>query len=437
MNLRDTISDLEKKGMLLKVKKEVSTKYEMAEILAALDGRPVIFENVKGHDMRVVGNLNSSRDLVAFALSAKKENLLHMLSKAINNPKSPKVIKIAPCQEIIEPYVDLYKLPIMTYLKEDGGPYIPSAIIVIKDPEHGRNVCFHRLMLLGKDTLAARIVENRGTYNALKKSVGVLEVAICIGNSAAVLLAAATSLKDGGDEFSLANSLEKTDLVKCRTVDLEVPAESEIVLEGIITKETAKEGPFMDLTETMDKVRDQPVIKIRCITRRKDTIYQTLLPGLSEHKVLMGMPREPTIFNEVSKVCRCINVLLTQGGISWLHAVVQIEKKKDDDGRKAIEAAFRGHASLKHCIVVDDDVDIYDPVSVEWAIATRFQGDKDAMIMPNMPSSSLDPSADLSDNKKATTCKIGLDATIPFNKKDKSFKKTSYPRTDMKKYLDR
>ena len=343
MNLRNTISALEKNGLLVRIKKEVSPKYEMAEILAALDGKVVLFENIKGNStgMKVVGNLNSSRDLVAFALSAKKENLLHLLSKSINSPKPPKIIKSAPCQEIVESDVDLYKLPIMTYLKEDGGPYIPSAIVVIKDPEHGRNVCFHRLMLLGKDTLAARIVENRGTYNALKKSGGVLEVAICIGNSAAALLAAATSLKDGADEFSLANSLERTDLVKCKTVDLEVPAESEIVLEGIITKETAKEGPFMDLTETMDKVRDQPVIKINCITRRKDAIYQTLLPGLSEHKVLMGMPREPTIFNEVRKVCSCRNVLLTQGSMSWLHAIVQIEKKKDDDGKKAIELAMK------------------------------------------------------------------------------------------------
>ncbi|MFH1126782.1 MAG: UbiD family decarboxylase [archaeon] len=435
MNLRTFIKDLEKRDQLIKIKKEVSTRYEMAEILAALDGKPVLFEKVKGCDTKVIGNLYSSRDLVADAIATEKQDIIRSMAKAINNLKAPKVIEKAPCQEVIEKDVDLRKLPIMTYLKQDGGPYVPSAIAVIKDPGLGRNVCFHRLMVTGIDTFAARLVENRGTYNALKKSGGELEVAICIGNSAAVLLAAATSLKPGVDEFSLANALEKTDLVKCRTVDLEVPAESEIVLEGKITKETTDEGPFMDLTETLDKIRKQPVIKINCMTRRKDAIYQTLLPGLREHKILMGMPREPTIYDEVNKVVRCRNVLLTTGGNSWLHAVVQIEKKNADDGRKALDAAFRGHASLKHCIIVDDDIDIYDLNAVEGAIATRFQADKDAIIMPGAPGSSLDPSADLKDGEKAKTCKVGIDATIPFDKKDKSFKKTEYPKIDIEKYL--
>ncbi|NOR84642.1 UbiD family decarboxylase [archaeon] len=435
MNLRHFIQDLEAKNNLIRIKKQVSATYEIANILAKFDGTPVIFDNVKDHNTKVIGNLFSSRDLIAQALNTKKENLLKIMSNSINNPITPKTVKTAPCQEIIEKNVDLNTLPILKYLPSDGGKYIPSAIIIIKDNKLGRNVCFHRLMLIGKDKLVARIVENRGTHNALKKSKESLEVAICIGNSAATLLAAATSINPKDDEFALANAIEKTDLVKCKTVNLEVPCDSEIILEGTITHELADEGPFMDLTETIDHIRKQPVIKINCITKRKDAIYHTILPGLSEHKNLMGMPREPTIFDEVNKVVKCNNVLLTNGGGGWLHAIIQIEKKNKNDGKKAIKAAFEGHKSLKKCTIVDSDINIYNPESVEWAQATRYQAGKDTIILLNQPSSSLDPSATHKTGEKSKTDKIGIDATIPFNKDKNEFKKQNYKKINPQNYI--
>jgi len=207
------------------------------------------------------------------------------------------------------------------------------------------------------------------------------------------------------------------------------------VLEGRIAEETASEGPFLDTTGILDRVRQQPVIEVKCITHRRNPMYQTLLPGRSEHKFLMGMPREPTIFNEVNKVCECKDVYITPGGCSWLHAVVQIKKQKPDEGKKAIEAAFKGHSSLKHCVIVDDDINIYDQNDVEWAIATRFQADKDAVILPNQRGSSLDPSGDLTEGKKATTCKMGLDATIPSKVTGKGFEKEEYRRVDLSEFL--
>jgi UbiD family decarboxylase len=290
-------------------------------------------------------------------------------------------------------------------------------------------------MLLDKNHFAVRIVEARGTDTALKSAGGELDIAICIGNSTAVLLAAATSLPKGVDELGMANALESTELVKCKTVDLEVPRDCEFVLEGRITKDRTSEGPFLDLTGTIDKVRQQPIIEIKCITHRERPIYQTILAGRNEHKFLMGMPKEPTIFNEVSKVCQCKDVYITPGGCSWLHAVVQIHKQNLDDGKKAIAAAFEGHKSLKHCVVVDDDINIYDPHDVEWAIATRFQADKNTVILSQQPGSSLDPSGDLSEGKKATTAKAGLDATIPPAATGKGFKKEQYRKIDLNKYL--
>lgn len=436
MKLREFINYLDKNEKLKKITREVSVEYELAGIINAIQETPVFFENVKESEIPVVAGLVSSKELVAEALNMKREQLLHKLSNAIKNPlPTPNIVESGECQEVVEKDIDLTKLPIMRYTEKDGGRYVASAIAIIKDPELGRNTCFHRLMLLDKNRFAARIVKERGTDTALKKSGGELDIALCIGNSTAVLLAASTSLPKGVDELGMANTLEETELVKCKTIDVEVPRDCEIVLEGKITKEKAPEGPFLDLTGIVDKVRQQPVIDIQCISHREKPIYQTILAGKREHRVLMGMPKEPTIFNEARKVCDCKDVHITTGGCSWLHAVVQITKYNVDDGKKAINAAFTGHKSLKHCVVVDEDINIYDQDDVEWAIATRFQADRDIVILPEQRGSSLDPSGDLTEGKKAKTCKMGLDATIPITGTGKGFKKEEYRRVDLAKYV--
>ena len=300
---------------------------------------------------------------------------------------------------------------------------------------------FHRLMKIGKNRFAVRLVEGRQTHTTYQKFLKEgreMPIAFCIGNSTALMLGGAISPSPGIDELGIANALGETRLVKCRTIDLEVPADSEFVLEGRLLTEQVKEGPFVDLTETMDIVRQQPVFEVDCITHRREAIFQALLPGGLEHKLLMGMPREPTIYNEVSKACECKNVVLTPGGCSWLHAVVQIRKKSEADGKKAIDAAFKGHSSLKHCVVVDDDIDPTDPAQVEWAIATRFRADKRLYIRENQPSSSLDPMADKPPGEKATCAKMGLDATIPLGDKERprqKFVKTGFKPMRLGEYL--
>jgi 2,5-furandicarboxylate decarboxylase 1 len=435
VGLRDFIEQLQKRDELTKITKPVSTEYEMAGIIAALSEKPVFFENVKESSYPVVAGLVSSKELICNSMGMTKEQLLPKMLSAIEKPIAPQVVEKAPCQEVVEKNVDLTKLPIMRYTNKDGGKYIASAVSIVKDPQLGRNMCFHRLMLKDKNHFVARIVENRGTDTALKKAGGELDIAICIGNSTATLLAAATTMPMGTDELGMANVLEKTELVRCETIDLEVPTRCEFVLEGRITKEKASEGPFLDLTGIVDRERQQPVVEIKCITHRHDPIYQTILAGKNEHKFLMGMPKEPTIFNEVAKVCRCQDVYITPGGCSWLHVVVKIKKANADDGKKAIAAAFKGHGSLKHCVVVDEDINIYDSQDVEWAIATRFQADKNAVVLSNQPGSSLDPSGDLSEGKKATTAKAGLDATAPLVSTGKGFKKVDYIKVDLNKYI--
>ena len=364
MGLREFLRLAKSAGKLIVIDREVDRRLELAAIGASMDGRPVLFRRVRGYTTPVLLGVCADRGLIAQSLGIGQKELLDALTRALDDPVSPGVVGDAPCQEVVETDVNVDRIPVLSHLRGDGGPYITSGVAIIKDPDCGRNMSFHRLMQIGPDRFAARIVEGRGTSTALGKVSGDLEIAICIGVSPAVLLAAAMSPPKGVDELAIANALCPTPLVKCKTVDLEVPADAEIVLEGRITSEMTAEGPFIDLTETWDIVRQQPVVEIQCVTHRRDAIYHALLPGKAEHKVLMGMPREPTIFAEVNKVAECLDVLVTPGGTSWLHAVVQIRKRSEDDGGKAIDAAFRGHGSLKHVVVVDEDVDPHNLAEV-------------------------------------------------------------------------
>jgi UbiD family decarboxylase len=309
------------------------------------------------------------------------------------------------------PEVDLEQIPFLTHYPQDGGAYASSAVAFINDPQTGRNASYHRLLRLGKDRLAARLVERRGTETAWRNSADGIPVAICIGLPLHVLLAASMAPSPGVDEMSIAQALAPTPMVELAN-GIRVPADAEFVMEGRITKTLTDEGPFVDLTGTYDFIRQQPVIEIDRVTHRRDAIYHALLPGRLEHKLLMGMPKEPTIFAEAQKVTRCLNVNITPGGASWLHAVVQICKDAPDAGKQAIAAAFRGHGSLKHVWVVDEDINPFDPNDVEWAVATRFQADRGLVVLENQPSSSLDPSAHHAPGQKSRTAKLGIDATI-------------------------
>ena len=435
MNLRDFLIHLEKQDKLIRIKKEVSIKKEIANIIYSLDEKPVIFENVKGYDFPVFAGITSNRDIIAEGLGTTKDKLLFKLVDALHNPKEPEIVSDAPCQEVIIKDPDLSKLPILFHLDGDGGRYGSATVATIKDPDTGRNVSYHRIMEIGKNKFTARLIKKRQTRTTYDKTNGDVEMAVCIGNSVAVMVAASLGPPSGVDEFSIANALDETKLVKCVTKDLEVPAESEIVIEGRLTRNLDKEGPFVDLTETRDFERQEPVFVVDCITHRKDAMYQALIPGRFEHKILMGMPKEPTIYDEVSKVVDCKNVLVTMGGGSWLHSIVQIKKKNPGDGRKAIDAAFEGHKSMKHVVIIDEDVDIYNGNAVEWAIATRFQGDKDLVVKNDQSGSSLDPSGKHEPGKKTLTTKIGIDATISSDVDKKKYETVNYKKVDLNDYL--
>ncbi len=417
MNLKDFVEILDAKGLLIKIDKPMDVKFEIPTVMKKLDGKPILFSNVKGYKLPIVANVCSSRELVALGLEVQENEIIQFLAKAIDTPQEPPVLEAAAAgYKEFDGTLD--DLPILTYYPFDGGPYIASAIVIASDPELGINASYHRMMKLDSDKLVLRILQRH--FNEFLNR-GNNEFAICIGNSIAMLIGAAVSTELGKNEISIANALNKTNVIN---FDGHTVPEAEIVMIAEMTGELHAEGPFLDLTETRDIERDQRVAMIKKIYCRDKPMFHGLLPGGLEHKILMGMPREPTIYREVSKVCDVKDVLITPGGCSWLHGAVSIRKKTDDDGKKAIQAAFQGHKSMKHVFIVDDDIDIHDPNQIEWAMATRFPGDKDLIILPNQKGSSLDPSSNL---KTRETTKIGFDLTIPSDRDPKDFEKPDLP----------
>ncbi len=433
MGFREYINQIDEKGLLRKVDVEVSKKLEISGILKEIEPTPVMFNNVQESKFRVVGNIFCTKNVIASYFGVTPVDLIPMLSKAISERSEPEIVSNAPCQEVIESNVDLDKLPILFHCEKDGGNYISSAVVITRDPDYGQNMDFHRAMQFSKEKFATRIVRGRHFHEFLEKN-GELDVAFCIGNTPNILIAGATSVNIGVDELQIANALEPIRVVKANSVDLLIPAETEFVLEGrVYREEKHSEGPFVDLTETYDVIREEPVFEVKKITHRKKAIWQALLPGALEHKILMGMPREPTIFKKINEAgVKCLDVNINPGGCSWLHAIIQIDKKTEEDGKIAIEEAFAGHKSCKHVLIVDKDINIYDPLSVEWAMATRFQGDTRMIIKDKEPGSSLDPSAE--PGTKMTT-KIGFDLTKPLVAKGKSYNKADFPKVDINKYF--
>ncbi len=279
------------------------------------------------------------------------------------------------------------------------------------------NASIHRMMVVGKDRLAVRLVAPRHTYLMHKKALErgeALPVAIAIGLDPRVIFAVSTRVPEGMEmEYASALLGEPLEVFECEN-GIRVP-HCEIVLEGYIGDETAPEGPFVDITGTYDKVRNEPVIVITKISHREDPIYHAIIPSGREHKLLMGVPYEPRIFSAVGGVADVRNVVLTDGGCCYLNSVVQIKKRTEGDPKNAILAAFAAHPSLKNVVVVDPDINIYDPNDVEFAIATRVLANRDMLVITNVRGSSLDPIC----APDGTTTKVGVDATIPLGEEEK------------------
>ncbi len=405
MSFRDFIDQLKTSGKLVEIQDPVSPEFEASRI-AKQTKAPILFHDISGS--KVIMNLLGSREELASMLKVPKEEIIRKLSE-VSPEGEVKLVSDSPTLEVVEEEVDLTKLPILTHFEKDGAPYI-TAGIVVSEYEGTMNASIHRLMLAGKDKLAARLVPPRHTYLLHKKAAEKgepLPVAIVLGCDPTIIYATSTRVPVG-KEFEYASALKgaPVELFECEN-GVKVP-HSEIVLEGYIDPvERVDEGPFVDITGTYDLVRKEPVIRITRVIHRKDPVYHGILPSGPEHLLMMGVPYEPRIYRAVGEVTTVKNVVLTEGGCCYLHAVVQIEKQTEGDGKNAIMAAFAAHTSLKHVVVVDEDINIFDPNDVEFAVATRVKGDIDILTIPNVRGSSLDPRG----APDGTTTKVGIDAT--------------------------
>ncbi|MEM2385972.1 MAG: UbiD family decarboxylase, partial [Candidatus Bathyarchaeia archaeon] len=423
---------MDARGEVLHIKDEVSPNFEIAYIMKSFDenGPVLLFENVEGTKTRVVANVCGTRRRICEALNVGQDKLYQKLLEAWRSPKKPRIVEDGPVKEVVEE-PDLLRIPVLTHFELDAGPYMTAAVVHAKSLDGSvENVSIHRLQVLDEKRLAIRLVPRHlyKLWSMAKEAETDLDVAISIGVHPAVMLAAASSPPFGICEFDVANRLlnDQLRLVKCKYVDACAPAEAEIVLEGRISaSKEVLEGPFVDITGTYDIQRKQPVVEVVNIMHREDYIYQALLPSGTEHRLLMGLPFEAAIYEAVSKVVPKVHAVnLSVGGSGWFHAIISIEKQVDGDAKNALLAAFAAHPSLKHAVVVDSDIDVYNLTDVEWAIATRFQAGEDLLLIENVRGSTLDSSAN---QETGLTSKMGVDATRPLSKPKEKFEKAKIP----------
>ncbi|HXV66641.1 MAG TPA: UbiD family decarboxylase [Nitrosopumilaceae archaeon] len=440
-DLRSYLELLKKSGDLKKIRRKVSTKYEIAAITEKVDGSyAVLFENILGKKFRLVSNLIGTRSRFAKAVGSHELNIHEKVISAIENPQKPKIISKGKFME--NHSSDISILPIVSHFEKEPGPFITSSIIYSKNPEKGtQNSSFHRLLPLDKTHFSVRMVEGRDLHQAFmhaKKQNKDLKVSITVGVHPAISIAGAYQADWGKDELEIANSIlgRKLCLVECPYSKMLVPSGAEIVMEGkILWNKTHKEW-MVEMLRTYDFARFQPIFELDSLYYRNNPIFHDVLSGYSEHRLLMGMPIEAKLNRNLKKFFpQTKQVTMTNGGCNWLHAVVQIKKRKEKDSKLIIKKTFETHRSLKMVTIVDDDIDPNDPVSVEYALATRFQADRDLLILKNVRGSSLDPS---SDQKKLKTAKLGIDATKSLSKRKEGFEIAKIPKSDgifLKDYL--
>jgi len=419
--MREFLKVIENDFKVVNIEKEISTKYEVSKILKKYDKEVVIFKNIKESEMDIISGICNTREKIACSISTSVSQITSRIIEATENPTP--IEKVEKVHQNFNTSIDadLSKLPVPTYYKKDGGAYLTAGVIIANDPETGvRNASIHRMLVKDKNRLGVRIVP-RNLYTYYKKAEELnkpLEIAIAIGMNPATLLASCTSIPINADELEVANTFHNGEmkLIKCETVDLEVP-DCEILLEGqILPHEREAEGPFVDLTDTYDVIRKEPIIKIEKMHYKDNPLYHAIMPAGNEHKLLQGLPQEPRIYKAVQNTIPTVkNVVLTEGGCCWLHAAISIQKQTPGDGKNVIMAALAAHPSLKHCVVVDEDINIFKSNDIEYAIATRVKGDEDILIVPGARGSSLDPRA----TPDGTTTKVGVDATKLLDKKDK------------------
>lgn len=447
-DLRSYLSYLEDQGQLLRVSEEVDPKFEIAAGIrktSDVRGPALLFEKVKGFpNWRVLGGLFATQKLVALGLRVKEDELLERYLTLEDKRIPPELVPggTEKTTSWTGAEIDLKRLPIVTHSERDVGPYITIGVQIGKDPDTGkRNVSIHRMLLAGKDRLSLWAPPDhhlgRLIAKAEEKGKG-LEVATAIGVDPAIVVGSQAKVPMGVDEFEVAGGLRgaPVKLRKCQTIDVEVPASAEIVIEGVtLPGERIADGPYGEYQGCYSEAKQAAVLKVTAITMRENPIYQTCLAGfpVTENHTLIENANAAYVYREVTKIVPEVKgICMTPGGTFRHHVVVSIKKRQEEEARNVILVLLASGVGIKHVTVVDDDINVNNPLEVEWAVSTRMQPDRDIIIIPRLACSTLDPSVP----KPRTTAGWGMDATMPMGDHER-FDRVRVPGVEKVKYLNK
>ena len=424
-DLRSFIVELESKypEEVARVTKSISPRYEITALLTQLEKQkrfPLLFcENVEGGDAPVVINAQASRKLMAMALECKPEDLAATFTERQGRPIAPVEVNAAPVHEVVKTGddVDLTKVPLLTHYDVNAAPYITAGIVAAADPDTGvRNTSYNRLMMARKRELRIFMAVGRHLWtlhNKMERRNEPLPVAIVVGVHPLFSLGAQAFTPSTEDEYAVIGGMmgEALRVAQAKTVPIVVPADAEMVIEGkILPNVRREEGPFGEFTGHAVSKDERQVIEVTAITHRNNYIFQDVHAGYTEHKLMGAVPREAALIKAVRLTVPTVkSVCMPVSGNCRFHAYISIAKRTPGQAKNAICAAFASDMLLKHVVIVDDDIDVYDEEQVLWAVSNRFQADRGLVVIPNAQGSELDPSA----GPGGVNAKMGLDATKP------------------------
>lgn len=450
VDLNACLGYLEKTGNLARVKSEVDPIHELAGLAKRFEGgKCVLFERVKGSPYPVLIGLLWNRRVVGSLFEIPEEKVPFLIAKAIGGWKENRqafpspVLEKGPANEVIEAKVDLYRLPIPVHALQDGGRYLDSSVVMVRNPQTGLiNTSVHRMMVTRKDRFTFLIDPDRhlGAYlEVMERRNTPLEVTINNGIGLAPWLVSVIP-QQGDEKNRIAHHLigAPINLIKAQTVDVPAYADAQFVIEAeILPRVREAEGPFAEVTGYYALRDKRWVMKVKAITHRKKPIFHTLLSG-QEVWNSVGLTAEAKIFAQVKmRVPQLRAVYLTPGGCGFYGGVVQVEKDGKETGRAAIREAFRAFAPLQQVVAVDTDVDLRDPVDVDWAITTRFDANKNLIILRNEPGHILNPMVRINrSGTGGTVTKVGIDATAPYPR-TKRFERVEFKQVRLEKYVIR
>jgi UbiD family decarboxylase len=426
-DLRTFIAQLEKTAPadIARVKKPISPRYEISALLTHLENKkefPLLYcENVAGHSVPVVINAQVSRRFMAIALECEPRELARRYNERQSQLLLPAEIENAPVQEVIltGDDIDLTQIPMLTHYDVNAAPYITAGIVAAADPDTGaRNTSYNRLMMAGKRELRIFMAIGRHLWtlhNRLERRNEPLPVAIIVGVHPLFSLGAQAFTASTEDEYAVIGGMmsEPLRVVRAKTVPILVPADAELIIEGKILPNVRRiEGPFGEFTGHAVPSDERPVIEVSAVTHRHNYIFQDIHAGYTEHKMMGALPREAALLKAVRQTVPTVkDVCMPVSGTCRFHAYISIAKRAPGQAKNAICAAFAADMLLKHVVIVDDDIDVFDEERVLWAVANRFQADRGLVVISNAQGSELDPSA----GAGGVNAKMGLDATKPLS----------------------